>query len=265
MLMAGKYYLEKQYSTIGVPESRLVEVAVQTLGLSDVSAFNPKDKIIDYAVSNSNKKLIDMSINEFGDELSKNSVAPGGGSVSALVGNLGSALISMVAALTFEKKGFEDSRKKMELSGAKAQLIKQKLASLIDDDTNAFNEVIEASRLPDSNNNEKKEKDLALLQANKKAINIPLEVSRLSFDVLELSCELINDINPNSISDLAVASEVSFAALRGAILNIYINMNEVKSDKQFADNILKEVDAMLNKAAELKDKIFKESLQIINS
>jgi glutamate formiminotransferase/formiminotetrahydrofolate cyclodeaminase len=265
MLMAGKYYLEKQYSTIGVPESRLVEVAVQTLGLSDVSAFNPKDKIIDYAVSNSNKKLIDMSLNEFGDELSKNSVAPGGGSVSALVGNLGSALISMVAALTFEKKGFEDSRKKMELSGAKAQLIKKKLASFIDDDTNAFNEVIEASRLPDSNNNEKKEKDLALLQANKKAINIPLEVSRLSFDVLELSCELINDINPNSISDLAVASEVSFAALRGAILNIYINMNEVKSDKQFADNILKEVDAMLNKAAELKDKIFKESLQIINS
>jgi len=265
MLMAGKYYLEKQYSTIGVPESRLVEVAVQTLGLSDVSAFNPKDKIIDYAVKNSDKKLVEMSLNEFGDELSKNSVAPGGGSVSALVGNLGSALISMVAALTFEKKGFEDSRKKMELAGTKAQLIKEKLANLIDDDTNAFNNVIEASRLPDANNNEKKAKELALLKANKNAINIPLEVSRLSYDILGLSYDLINDINPNSISDLAVASEVSFASLRGAILNIYINMNEVESDKEFADNVLKEVDVMLDKATELKDKIFKESIQIINS
>jgi glutamate formiminotransferase/formiminotetrahydrofolate cyclodeaminase len=265
ILITGKYYLKKQYSTIGVPESRLVEVAVQTLGLSDVSAFNPKDKIIDYAVKNSDKKLVEMSLNEFGDELSKNSVAPGGGSVSALVGNLGSALISMVAALTFEKKGFEDSRKKMELAGTKAQLIKEKLANLIDDDTNAFNNVIEASRLPDSNNNEKKAKELALLKANKNAINIPLEVSRLSYDILGLSYDLINDINPNSISDLAVASEVSFASLRGAILNIYINMNEVESDKEFADNVLKEVDVMLNKATELKDKIFKESIQIINS
>lgn len=263
--MAGKYFLEKQHSTIGVPESRLVEVATQTLGLSDVSAFNPKDKIIDYAVMNSDKKLVEMSLNEFGDELSKNSVAPGGGSVSALVGNLGSALISMVAALTFEKKGFEDSRKKMELSGTKAQLIKEKLAKLIDDDTNAFNNVIEASRLPDTNDDQKKEKEFAVLKANKNAINIPLEVSRLSYDILELSYDLINDVNPNSISDLAVASEVSFAALRGAILNIYINMSEVESDKEFSDNVLNEIDARLDKATELKDKIFKESIQIINS
>lgn len=265
MLMAGKYFLEKQHSTIGVPESRLVEVATQTLGLSDVSAFNPKDKIIDYAVMNSDKKLVEMSLNEFGDELSKNSVAPGGGSVSALVGNLGSALISMVAALTFEKKGFEDSRKKMELSGTKAQLIKEKLAKLIDDDTNAFNNVIEASRLPDTNDDQKKEKEFAVLKANKNAINIPLEVSRLSYDILELSYDLINDVNPNSISDLAVASEVSFAALRGATLNIYINMSEVESDKEFSDNVLNEIDTRLDKAAELKDKIFKESIQIINS
>ena len=171
----------------------------------------------------------------------------------------------MVAALTFEKKGFEDSRKKMELAGTKAQLIKQKLANLIDDDTNAFNQVIEASRLPDSNKNEKDTKDLVLLKANKNAVNIPLEVSRLSLDILELSYDLINDINPNSISDLAVASEVSFAAIRGGILNIYINMNEVKSDREFADNVMKEVDAMLSKASELKDKIFKESIQLINS
>jgi glutamate formiminotransferase/formiminotetrahydrofolate cyclodeaminase len=265
MLMAGKHYLNKQHTTIGVPESRLVEVAVQTFGLCDVASFNPKDKIIDYAVKNSDKKLVEMSLNEFGDELSTNSVAPGGGSVSALVGNLGSALISMVAALTFEKKGFEDSRKKMELAGIKAQLIKQKLTNFIDDDTNAFNKVIEASRLPDSNKNEKDARDLALLKANMNAINIPLEVSRLSLDILELSYNLINDINPNSISDLAVASEVSFAAFRGGILNIYINMNEVKSDREFADTVMKEVDAMLSKATELKDKIFKESIQLINS
>ena len=263
MLMAGKYYLKKQYSTIGVPESRLVEVAVQTLGLSDVSSFNAKDKIIDYAVKNSDKKLVDMSLNDFGDELSTNSVAPGGGSVSALVGSLGSALLSMVAALTYEKKGFEDSKESMDKAGIKAQLIKQKLSKLIDDDTNAFNDVIEASRLPDSNKKEEDEKNLALLNAYKNAINIPLQVSRLSFEILKLAFDLIKKINPNSISDLAVASEVSFAALRGGLLNIYINIKEIKKDKEFADNVMEEADAMLSKATELRDKVFKDSIQVI--
>ena len=119
--------------------------------------------------------------------------------------------------------------------------------------------------MPDTNDDQKKEKEFAVLKANKNAINIPLEVSRLSYDILELSYDLINDVNPNSISDLAVASEVSFAALRGATLNIYINMSEVESDKEFSDNVLNEIDARLDKAAELKDKIFKESIQIINS
>ena len=265
LMMAGTYYLKKQYSTIGVPESRFVEVAVQTLGLSNVSSFNPKDKIIDYAVKNSDKKLINMSLNEFGDELSANSVAPGGGSVSALAGSLGSALISMVTALTYEKKGFENHKKRMEKAGVKAQSIKQKLYNLVDEDTNAFNEVIDASRLPDSNKIEKDAKDLALLNANKQAIKIPLEVSRLSLQILDLSNDLINDINPNSITDLAVAAEVSFAAFRGAVLNIYINMNEVKSDRKFSKEVDNEVNTMLIKATELKDKIFKESVQIINS
>ena len=265
LLMVGTYYLKKQYSTVGVPESRLVEVAVQTLGLSDVSSFNPKDKIIDYAVTNSDKNLVNMSLNEFGDELSTNSVAPGGGSVSALVGSLGSALLSMVTALTYEKKGFEDSREKMEQAGTKAQFIKQRLSKLIDDDTNAFNKVIEATRLPNSNKNEKNAKDVALLKANMNAINIPLEVSRLSLEILELAFDLIKNINPNSISDLGVASEVSFAALRGGLLNIYINMKEVKSDKEFVENVMEEAEEMLSRATELRDKIFKDSIQLINS
>ena len=110
-------------------------------------------------------------------------MAPGGGSVSALVGSLGSALVSMVAALTFDKKGFEASKEEMEKAGNKAQLIKQKLSKLVDDDTDAFNQVIEATRLPESNKEEKRVKDIALLKANKNAINFPLEVSKLSLEI----------------------------------------------------------------------------------
>jgi len=265
MLMAGKHYLKKQRSTVGVPESRIVEVAVQTLGLSDVSSFDPKDKIIDYAVKSSDKKLIDMTLIEFSDELSTNSVAPGGGSVSALVGSLGSALLSMVAALTFDKKGFEASKEEMEKAGNKAQLIKQKLSKLVDDDTDAFNQVIGATRLPESNEEEKGVKDIALLKANKNAINFPLEVSKLSLEILELIYSLIEKINPNSISDLAVASEISFAAMRGGLLNIYINIKEVKSDNKFVDNVMEASDDILAQASKLRDKIYTKSVQIINS
>ena len=165
----------------------------------------------------------------------------------------------------FEKRGFEDSRKKMELAGTKAQLIKQKLANLIDDDTNAFNKVIEASRLPDSNKNEKDTKDLVLLKANKNAINFPLEVSKLSLEILELIYSLIEKINPNSISDLAVASEISYAAMRGGLLNIYINIKEVKSDNKFVDNVMEASDDILTRATKLRDKIYTKSVQIINS
>ena len=263
--MAGKHYLKKQRSTVGVPESRIVEVAVQTLGLSDVSSFDPKDKIIDYAVKSSDKKLVDMTLIEFSDELSTNSVAPGGGSVSALVGSLGSALVSMVAALTFDKKGFEASKEEMEKAGNKAQLIKQKLSKLVDDDTDAFNQVIGATRLPESNEEEKGVKDIALLKANKNAINFPLEVSKLSLEILELIYSLIEKINPNSISDLAVASEISFAAMRGGLLNIYINIKEVKSDNKFVDNVMEASDDILAQATKLRDKIYTKSVQIINS
>jgi Methenyl tetrahydrofolate cyclohydrolase len=153
----------------------------------------------------------------------------------------------------------------MEKAGNKAQLIKQKLSKLVDDDTDAFNQVIEATRLPESNKEEKRVKDIALLKANKNAINFPLEVSKLSLEILELIYSLIEKINPNSISDLAVASEISFAAMRGGLLNIYINIKEVKSDNKFVDNVMEASDDTLTQATKLRDKIYTKSVQIINS
>ena len=144
-------------------------------------------------------------------------------------------------------------------------MIKQKLSKLVDDDTDAFNQVIEATRLPESNKEEERVKDIALLKANKNAINFPLEVSKLSLEILELIYSLIEKINPNSISDLAVASEISFAAMRGGLLNIYINIKEVKSDNKFVDNVMEASDDILAQATKLRDKIYTKSVQIINS
>ena len=265
LLMAGKHYLIKQRSTSGVPESRLVEVAIQSLGLADVSSFVPKEKIIDYAVNDSSNKLAGMSLQGFADELSTNSAAPGGGSVAALVGGLGSALVSMVAALTHEKKGFEERREEMEAIGTKAQTIKQQLTALIDEDTDAFNAVLEANRLADSSDEEMTAKETALLAAIKRAITVPLEVARLSHQVLELAAGLVNRGNPNSVSDVGVAGEVAYAGVRGGSLNVYINLPAVDSDPEFFTEVKKEVELLLQQATSLRDKIFTESLNIINT
>ena len=264
LLMAGDHYLKKQRCTPGVPEARLVEVAVQSLGLNNVSSFVPKEKIIDYAVSDSSNKLAGMSVQDFADELSTNSVAPGGGSVAALVGGLGSGLVSMVAALTHEKKGFEDYRDEMEAMGIKAQTIKQQLTALVDEDTDAFNAVIEANRLPDSTKEEMTAKESALLAANKRAITVPLEVARLSHQVLELAVDLVNRGNPNSVSDVGVAGEVAYAGVRGGSLNVYINLPAVDSDQKFIVEVKKEVELLLQQATSLRDKIYTDSLNIIN-
>ncbi len=215
-------------------------------------------------MSDSSNKLAGMSLQDFADELSTNSVAPGGGSVAALVGGLGSGLVSMVAALTHEKKGFEDYRIEMEAVGIKAQTIKQQLTVLVDEDTDAFNAVIEANRLPDSTKEEMATKEMSLLVANKRAITVPLEVVRLSHQVLELAVDLVNKGNPNSVSDVGVAGEVAYAGVRGGSLNVYINLPTVDSDPKFILKVKKEVDLLLQQATSLRDKIFTDSLKIIN-
>ena len=230
MLMAGRHYLTKQRYTKGIPLNDIIEVAIQSLGLNDIVPFNTEEKIIENAVKNSSNKLMSLKSDDFINELSTNSAAPGGGSVSALAGSLGAALISMVSALNHEKKENIKIKPQMEKIGIEAQKIKDRLSFLVDEDTNAFNQLIKANRMPSSNNKQEKEKLYAIQKANEFAIEIPLEVISHCLRIIELSEELIDNGNPNLVSDAGVSAEVSLAGVRGAAMNVLINLIGIDDD-----------------------------------
>ena len=230
MLMAGRHYLTKQRYTKGIPLNDIIEVAIQSLGLNDIVPFNTEEKIIENAVKNSSNKLMSLKSDDFINELSTNSAAPGGGSVSALAGSLGAALISMVSALNHEKKENIKIKPQMEKIGIEAQKIKDRLSFLVDEDTNAFNQLIKANRMPSSNNKQEKEKLYAIQKANEFAIEIPLEVISHCLRIIELSEDLIDNGNPNLVSDAGVSAEVSLAGVRGAAMNVLINLIGIDDD-----------------------------------
>ncbi len=262
LLMAGRHYLKKQRRTTAVPEADIIECAVQSLGLNDLYFFKPEEKIVEFAVGQTSGQLMGLTSEGFVDELSSNSPAPGGGSVAALAGSLGAALVSMVAALTHEKKGFEVLKNDMGDIGNKAQKIKDRLSFLVDEDTNAFNAVMDANRLPANSDEEKSIKQKAVLAANKYAIEIPLEAAELSLSVLDIANELVKKGNPNSVSDVGVAGEVALAGVRGACMNVLINLPGVK-DKRYTNRKKKQVNELLAKAPELEQSVFRETLKVI--
>ena len=262
VLMAGTYYLKKQNRSIGVPVNDIIECAIQSLGLNDVAPFIINEKIIDYAVDNGNQKEQTMIDTKFLNELSTNSPAPGGGSVAALAGSLGAALSSMVAALTHEKKEMLDSKPLMDKIGVEAQQLKDRLAVLVEEDTQAFNKVMEANRLPATTDEEKDIKKESLDSANKYAIQIPLETAKKCLRVIELSEELVTNGNPNSVSDAGVATEVALAGLRGACMNVMINLSEI-DDTSYCEALQNEVDSLIKNGESIHKKVFEKTVSII--
>lgn len=263
LLMAGHHYLKKQRRTTGVPRDVLIEIAVQSLGLDDLMPFDADEKIIDFAVQGEKRDLINRTVDGFITETSSNSPAPGGGSVAALAGSLGAALSSMVAALTHEKKGLEKHRPEMEEIGLRAQQIKDRLTFLIDEDTNAFNRMMDANRLPADSDEEKSAKQAAILAAAKYAIEVPAEVAGLSFEMMELARKLVADGNPNSVSDAGVAGEVGAAAVNGAVLNVLINLPGVEGDDNFVQAMYRQAEELLSKSAALRQDIFAATREVI--
>ena len=261
MLMAGRHYLTAQGKTTAVPESQLVHAAVESLGLNDVSKFDPNERIVEYRLRESGD-LVSMTVDGFTDELSIDSPAPGGGSVSALMGTLGAALVSMVAALTHGKKGMEDSREEMESVGSQAQALKERLISLVDEDTAAFNSILDAFRLKRKTDEQKKQRDAAILSATKNATQIPLLVAQLCYEVLDLSITAIEKGNPNSVSDAGVAAEAALAGLRGARLNVLINLDGI-DDGNFCNEMTKKVDTLLKKGESFHGKVVEEVDQVM--
>ena len=256
IISAGKHYLQKQNRSIGVPVSDIIECAVQSLGLNDVTPFINNEKIIDYAVMENNDDMFDK---DFLESVSLNTPAPGGGSVSALSGSLGSALCSMVASLTHEKKDMLQNRSIMEEIGVKAQELKDDLAHLVSEDSRAFNKVLDAVRLPAISEQDKKEKTKNILLANKYAIEIPYKTAKKCYEVMQLAEILIEKGNPSSLTDAGVASEVAFAGLRGGCMNVLINLPEL-IDKPYINQKQKEVDNLLKKGERLNRKLFKKTI-----
>ncbi len=256
MTSAGKYYLQKQKRSIGVPVSDIIECAVQSLGLNDVTPFINNEKIIDYAVMDKNDDMFDK---DFLESVSLNTSAPGGGSVSALSGSLGSALCSMVASLNHEKKDMLHNRLIMEEIGVKAQELKDDLAHLVSEDCRAFNKVLDAARLPAISVQDKKEKTKNILLANKYAAEIPYQAAKKCYKVMQLAEILIDKGNPSLLTDAGVASEVAFAGLRGGCMNVLINLPEL-IDRPYINQKQKEVDNLLKKGEKLNRKLFKKTI-----
>ncbi|MBT3180435.1 MAG: glutamate formimidoyltransferase [Candidatus Marinimicrobia bacterium] len=263
MIMAGKHYLKKQNRSLGVPTADIVECAIQSLGLNDVTDFIPKEKIIDYAVKSENRPLMDLDGKEFIEELSTNSPAPGGGSVAALAGALGAALSSMVAALTHEKKEFIELKPEMDQIGIEAQTLKDRLTFLVDEDTNSFNKVMEANRLSANNEDELSIKNEAIEFANKYAIEIPMETAEKCFRVIELADILVEKGNPNSVSDAGVAAEVALAGVSGACMNVLINLSSIE-DEDYCDEMSHRVEEIIEKAESMEKVVFEKTMNIIN-
>ena len=233
-----------------------------SLGLNDVVSFDSDQKIIENVIRIKGE-LSSSTLSDFVDELSRNSFAPGGGSVSALAGSLGASLISMVANLTHDKKIFFDLKKEMNKVGLEIQSLKDDLLLLVDEDTKAYNQVLATSRLSASSEKELRQKKKLTFESNQYAINVPFKVMSLSLKVLELGKNLVTKGNPSSVSDVGVASEVALAATRGAAMNVLINLINIENSK---DRALKEKEVLelTKKAESIHQFIYKKTLKIVN-
>ena len=252
ILAAGDYYLAKQGRTTGIPESERVHAAVLTLGLEDLTPFVPAEKIIEYRYRGAPTGLKAMTLLEFADELSADSPAPGGGSVAALCGALSAALSAMVASLTWAKKGMQDSRPAVQEIGIATQGLKSWFVEAIDLDTDAFNAVLAARRLPKKTDEQKAAREAEMERANQAATQVPLDVLERSVTSAELAQRIAREGNPASVSDAGVAGACALAAAEGAALNVRINIPSV-TDEAAAKQFATRQDELMRRARELAE------------
>jgi glutamate formiminotransferase/formiminotetrahydrofolate cyclodeaminase len=224
MLMAGRHYLERQGRWAGVPEQDLIHIAIHSLGLNDVAPFRPEEKIIEYAVRKGQPSLVAMTCTEFTDELSRESPAPGGGSVAALCGALGAGLAAMVASLTRGKSGYEAQQSELAGVASRAQQLKDEFLLDVDRDTVAFNQLMAAFRMKKKTPEERAARDEAIRRATEEATRVPLGVLQRSLAVLELAEVAVRRGLQNSRSDAGVAALVARACAEGAFYNVLINL-----------------------------------------
>ncbi|MEO0233476.1 MAG: glutamate formimidoyltransferase [candidate division WOR-3 bacterium] len=262
LIEAGKFYLKKQGKCTGIPEKEILYIAIKSLGLDTLYSFDVNKKVIEYAYESKmkKKKLIDMNLKDFCDELSTDSPAPGGGSVAALSGSIAASLVSMVANLTFGKKGYEKYNDDTEEISSKAQKVKDLMLELVDLDTEAFNYYMEVFKMPKKTEEEKRTRDEKLKDATKKAIYVPMKTLETINELLPYLESITKIGNVNSISDAGVASLNLISCAEGAYMNILINLKNLddaeykKNTKTKAKNIL---DQIKERCEKVKNDVYK--------
>ena len=257
MTDAGKYFLKKQQRSTGVSEKELIKIAIKSMGLDELGAFKPEERIIEYMLANkADSKLISMTLSDFADETASESPAPGGGSIAAYIGSLGVSLATMVANLSSHKKGWDERWEEFGDWAEKGEYYKSELLRLVDADTSAFNQIMHAMGLPKATDAEKTARMLALQDATKFAIEIPFKVMQIAYESMEVIKAMAAIGNPNSISDAGVGALCARSAVMGAFMNVRINAAGF-DDKNYVTDIISKGKEIENKAIALEAEIVK--------
>lgn len=258
LIEAGRYFLKKQNRSTGIPEEDILKIAIKSMGLDDLKPFNPREKVIEYLLEDAHKskKLIDLTVKGFADETSRESPAPGGGTISAYMGALGAALGTMVANLSSHKAGWDDRWEEFSTWAERGQAIQAELMTLVDEDTEAFNRIMAAFGLPKGTDEEKAARTVAIQEATLFATEVPLHTMQASIKVFELCRAMAEEGNPNSVSDAGVGVLAARAAVLGAGLNVKINAGGLK-DRAAADRLVGQANALIAQANTAEAEIMK--------
>lgn len=255
MTDAADYFLRKQSRSTGISESEKIKIAVKSLGLDDLMPFKPEERIIEYLIKEKGQyPLLEKNLKEFAEETASESPAPGGGSISAYAGALGTALSTMVANLSANKRGWDDRWEEFSDWADKGQALQSKLLSLVDADTAAFNGIMEAYGMPKNTDAQKEARTNAIQAATKHAIDIPMEVAETAFEALEVAKAMAEVGNPNSITDAGVGAMCLRSAVIGAVLNARINAGDL-TDKDYVASTLARCEELVSTAQKIEGEI----------
>jgi glutamate formiminotransferase/formiminotetrahydrofolate cyclodeaminase len=249
MTDAADYFLHKQQRSTGISESEKIKIAIKSLGLDDLAPFNPEERIIEYLIGGLGSfPLLEKNLREFSDETASESPAPGGGSIAAYSGALGTALSTMVANLSANKRGWDDRWEEFSNWADKGQTYHSRLLALVDADTAAFNGIMDAYGLPKSTEDQKTARAQAIQSATKHAIEIPMQVAEVAHDAFEVAEAMADFGNPNSITDAGVGAMCLRTAVLGAVLNARVNTADLV-DKEFVSSVLSRCDELVTSAS----------------
>ena len=252
LLEAGKYYFKKQEKSVGQPDQELIHMAIKSLGLNDITPFDPLQRIIEYQIQPPAGPLAARTVSDFLDVLSTDVPAPGGGSVSALLGSLAASLGAMVSNLTVGNKQYQQYWIELSDVADALQQLKNFLTRSIDLDTEAFNALMNAFRMPKKTEEQQREREQAIVDATKNAIEVPLAVARKSLQALKLIRDNLVKMNENAISDAGVGMLCAESAVRGAALNVLINLKEL-DDPEYKSRVTKEISEIMQEAQSIKE------------